>query len=347
VLLSCRSYSKILSLADIPNNLQSIKQTLLSDASRLRERLADIIRPAVARGSNGCGRLPEGVAHHLRHDNPYLTQLKHRYLGHPATRHSLWSEGYLRELELAYFRGDNAYIYQQRYASDAAYALTAQYVLANDALGLLTRLNDDDLFGNYVVDFDGILSVSRELLDSVMEINFLESKLHLSNLASPVVLDIGAGYGRLAHRLVQAIPQLRKVLCTDAVAESTFVSEFYLKFRGVQDKALAVPLDEIEQKLREHQVDVAVNVHSFGECRFESIIWWLDLIKKNRIQYLFIVANGEGLGSTESDKTNIDYLAAILARGYKLAVRQEKYFGAPSVQKYGLYPTYYYLFERD
>jgi SAM-dependent methyltransferase len=253
----------------------------------------------------------------------------------------------MRELELAYFRGDNAYIYQNRYASDAAYALTTQYVMANDPLGLLASFTDDDLFGNYLVDVDGVLSVSRELLDSILEISFLESEISLSSLGRPTILDIGAGYGRLAHRLVQGVPNIKKVFCTDAVPESTFLSEFYLKFRGVNEKAVVVPLDDVGQKLRSEKVDVAINVHSFGECRFEAILWWLDLIAANKITYLFIVANGDGLGSTETDKTNVDYLPAILERGYRLVTREPKYYNSPMVQKHGLYPTYYFLFQRQ
>jgi hypothetical protein len=147
--------------------------------------------------------------------------------------------------------------------------------------------------------------------------------------------------------LVQALPKLKRVLCTDAIAESTFISEFYLRFREVDRKAQVVQLDEIERVLSNCAVDLATSVHSFGECTFASINWWLDLLEANQIKFLFIVANGIGLGSTEVDKTNVEYLPAVIQRGYRLRIRQAKYSDSPSVQKYGLYPTYYYFFEGE
>jgi len=292
--------------------------------------------------------LPERASDYLRPDNPRLRELRHRYANHPASHHSLWSQQYLAtELKLDQFRRDNVYVHQRRSASKDSYVLTARYVQSVDKLGLLRVLEDDDLFGNYLVSHNGGLPAGRDLLDSVLEINFLNDQLDLANLRSPVILDIGAGYGRLAHRLVQAIPQLELVLCTDAIPESTFLSEFYLKFRGCETKARVIPLDIVEGELRNRRIDIAVNVHSFGECPLQSIQWWLDLISANQIHYLFIVPNGKALDSWETDNKHIDYLPLLLARGYKLVISQPNYAQSSTVQKHGLYPCYYYLFERN
>jgi putative sugar O-methyltransferase len=291
--------------------------------------------------------LLEAASEYLRRDNPRLEELRRRYEGHPASHHSVWSGQYLStELKLDQFRGDNPYVHQTRSATEASYILTTYHVQSVDKLGLLGNLGDDDLFGNYLINFNDNMLVSRELLDAVLEINFLHDQLGLADLSNPVILDIGAGYGRLAHRLVQAIPQLETVLCTDAIPESTFLSEFYLKFRGCETKAKVIPLDEIEEELGNQHVDLAVNVHSFGECPLKSIRWWLDLLSSNRIKYLFIVPNREALVSWEPDDSSIDYLDLLLDRGFRMLVKQPNYMGAPSVQKYGLYPCYYYLFER-
>lgn len=291
---------------------------------------------------------PGKASDYLRMDNPRLQELQRRYEKHPASHHSVWSHRYLTtELKLDQFRGDNAYVHQSRSANEASYILTASYVQSVDRLGLLQTLGDDDLFGNYLVSVNGDVLVSRELLDAVLEINFLNDQLGLAKLESPVILDIGAGYGRLAHRLVQAIPQLKTVLCTDAIPESTFLSEFYLAFRGCEIKARVIALDQIERELANQPVDLAINVHSFGECPLQSIKWWLDLVSASRISYLFIVPNGEALVSWEPDDTHRDYLSLLLDCGYKLLVKQPNYLGAPGIQKHGLYPCYYYLFERD
>jgi len=292
--------------------------------------------------------LPKVTSDYLRTDNPRLRELRRRYEGHPASHHSLWSPSYLAtELKLEKFRADNVYVHQSRAASDLAYTLTAHYVRSVDQLGLLDTLAEDDLFGNHLVQLNGGLRISRDLLDAVLEINFLNDNLGLAGLQRPVILDIGAGYGRLAHRLVQSLPQLETVLCADAIPESTFLSEFYLKFRGCGTRARVIPLDEVEAELGKRTVDLAINVHSFGECPLRSIEWWLDLVSSNRIKYLFIVPNGKALSSWEPDKKKIDYLPLLLDRGYKMAVAQPNYRGGPSIQKHGLYPCYYYLFERD
>jgi hypothetical protein len=332
-----------------------LKTKLASIANFVLDRFGAKIISSPSNGSchDGGGSstlLPPGAAEYLSPNCPRLKELRNRYAHHPAARHSLWSASYLsKELNLKEFRGDNAYVYQKRYACDAAYALTTQYLrwAQNDELGLIEKLGDDALFGNYLVNYDDELFVSRDLLDSILEINFLNRQLNLVGQTELRMLDIGAGYGRFAHRAVESIPNLQQILCTDAVAESTLISEYYLKFRRVEHKARVVPLDEVKEVLADSKIHLATNIHSFGECTFESISWWLTLVAASNIQFLFIVANGPELGSRETDHTNIDYLPAILEKGYRLKTRQSKYAASRSVQKHGLYPTYYYLFERE
>ena len=326
--------------------LHPLQRSVLLRVSSLIEALAARIRDHVSDEENGFN-VPAGAKEYLYKRNPKLSDLKQRYRSHPATTHSLWSEGRLkRELKLPYFRGDNVYLFQKRYSNGAGYALTAQYVCSHDELNLFKKLTDDDLFGNCLVTLNNHLKVSRDLLDSILEINFLNRYTDCAHSDALTVVDIGAGYGRLAHRLVKALPNVKHIFCADAVPESTFLSDYYLKFRKVDHKATAVPLDEIEETVARQTVDLAVNIHSFGECTFKSITWWLDLLEKNSVRFLFIVANGEELGSTEPDRSNIDYLPAILDHGYKLKIKQPKYSEDPIVQRHGLYPTYYYLFER-
>jgi hypothetical protein len=107
----------------------------------------------------------------------------------------------------------------------------------------------------------------------------------------PKVIDIGAGYGGLAHRVVTGLPNVQTYLCTDGVAASTFVCENYLKFRGVDDKATTVPVDEVDEALRTHPPDIALNIHSFSECRIAAIDWWLARLQEHSVRYLMIAPN--------------------------------------------------------
>jgi len=137
-------------------------------------------------------------------------------------------------------------------------------------------------------------------------------------------------------------------VCSDAIPESTFLSEFYLKFRGVEDKAKVVPLDRIRDTLgqRAKQIDVAVNVHSFSECTLTSIRWWLDLLRSAGIPRLFIVPNfAKRLVSTEVNGKRADFGRILPDYGYRQVFQRPKFVKASELEKLGLYPTRYYGFE--
>ncbi len=182
------------------------------------------------------------------------------------------------------------------------------------------------------------------MLDSVAEIYFLDRHLGIASRTGLRVLDVGAGYGRLAHRMLGALPGLERYFCTDAVAISTFVSDYYLRFRGVE-KARVIPLDEIDKTLREHPVDLAINIHSFSECRTQAIDWWARLLSEHRVKNLMIAPNGEG-ERLQHLLTNDgqDFLPIFERYGYRTVLKEPK-FADPVVQEWGLMPTWYHLLE--
>ena len=178
-----------------------------------------------------------------------------------------------------------------------------------------------------------------------MEIYFLEKHLNLSDLKDLTILDIGAGYGRLAHRMASALPNIKEYLCTDGVAISSFISDYYLRFRGLEDRAKVIPLDRIENTLCYKSVDLAINIHSFSECTISAIDWWMSLLKKSKVKYLMIVPNsGDHGGDHLLTNDGKDFGEVIEKHGYKLAVKNPKYRD-PIVQKYAINPTYHYLFQ--
>ena len=329
------------------------------------------VRPAAARTSGPTGApphpapdvfhnapsfqpspLPPEVEGVLRAENPRLVELKARLsaFAAPVTDHVSWTDRYLRdELDLERFRGDNAYVWQLRGLRDRElahlkYIVTTYYVEKIDVFGLLGKLDEDGLFGVHTFEVNG-RKVSRDLLDSINEIYFLERHLGLTRRSAVRILDVGAGYGRLAHRMVAAFDQVERYLCTDAVAESTFLSEFYLRFRGLSPRAAAVPVDEIEDTLRAETVDVAVNVHSFSECTAAAVGWWLELLARSRIRHLMVVPNdGERLLSREKDGSHVDLDPLLAEVGYTRVVVEPKFLD-PSVQSFGVHSGFYHLFE--
>ena len=122
-------------------------------------------------------------------------------------------------------------------ATDLKFYIFTRHVRDKDQFGLLDSLVEHGDFGCSTFEYAGIGLVSRDLLDSVLEISFLERHLGIFERNDIRVLDIGAGYGRMAHRLLTAHPRIESYACVDAVPESTFLSEFYLKHRGLDHRA--------------------------------------------------------------------------------------------------------------
>ena len=226
----------------------------------------------------------------LRLDHPALAEYERRYRGHPAADSSQWSHDYIRDtIDITFFRANSSYVWQQWDSADPfRYGLATYHTQLHDRFCLIDRLSEDGLFGAETYDIDGI-TVSRDLLDSIAELTFLEQEVGLSR-HGVTVLVIGAGYGRLAHRATTAFENLT-YLCTDAVPLSTFLCSYYVEFRGVSDRAKVIPLDEIAEAIAGAQIDVAVNIHSFAECPVSTIAWWLDLIAASSVQHLMIVPN--------------------------------------------------------
>lgn len=289
--------------------------------------------------------LPRGSEEYLNPTNPILQSLRTRYDSHPASDHSQWSRDFIRRrVDLSRFRQDSAYVWQAPDSvTDQSYLLTAYYVQLSDKLGVLSHLSEDGMFGAMTFLFNGKL-VSRDLLDSVLEITFVVESTRLNRLR---VLDIGAGYGRLAHRMVESsLAQVERVLCVDAIPESTFICGHYLSFRNAYPRAESVPLDEIESKLLKAEINLAINVHSFSECTLKSISWWIRLLQASKIRFLLIIPNtGDKLLSKERSGARVDFLPLLQKAGYELVSKRPKFGDATGLNRYGVFPTVYHLFE--
>jgi hypothetical protein len=294
--------------------------------------------------------LPAGAADYLRPDNPRLRELSLRYENFDSrvTAPIMWVDDHVRPQDMLTFRADNAYVWQRRgpNMNETAYALTEFYIRSIDTLGLLEKLSEDGLFGvsTFVLNAK---EISRDLLDSILEMYFLDRHLGLFSRQDFNVLDIGAGYGRLAHRMTTAVPGLNAYLCTDGVAVSSFICEYYLSFRELSDRAKVVPLDEVESAIEVRPMDLAINIHSFSECTFAAIDWWLSLLERRGIRYLMVIPHrGSDHKAELISGDGKDYAPAIERHGYRLVAKDPKY-GDPVVQNYAINPTFYYLFENQ
>jgi len=295
--------------------------------------------------------LPPGAKDYLVPDNPRLQELEARYAAFEgaSTDHALWTSDYTdAEVELAWFRGDSAYVWHHRDRNTEAKIVLCSYYC--ELRQLWRGMEEDGQFGVWTVNVDDQRRVSRDLIDAAVELDFLDRQLGLERIQDWNILDIGAGYGRFAHRYVTATPEGRgRVLATDGVALSTFLAEYYLDARGAGPRAQAVPVDEVAKALATGDVKLATNIHSFSECSLAAVQWWLDLLAEHRVPYLFVAPNadnhkGTRMLTTEADDESLDFRAAIEARGYVLEAQSPKFL-AKHVQRHGVSPTHHYLFK--
>jgi SAM-dependent methyltransferase len=272
--------------------------------------------------------LPRGAAEELSEGNPRLRELRATYadLDLPASNGSRWQrESIDAFLDLRYFRGETLITWHYRELpriTRLKYFVLMRYIAERDDLALLDRLTEDGAFGCWTYSYPGYGTVSRDLLESVNEITFLERELGLSQRDRFSVLDVGAGYGRLAHRMTAAYPNLSDYCCLDAIPESTFLCEYYLRFRGCSPPARVVSLDAVDD-LNPGGFDLAVNIHSFSECTLAAIAWWVDRLRHLQVPRLLVVPNEPAeLLSLEADGSRRDFGPLLEDAGYRLLTRK-------------------------
>src|SRR5260221_5466257 len=137
----------------------------------------------------------------LHRSTPRLLELQEAYSHLNLFEQSVWLP-FQQSIDIQNFRGEPGYLAQMWSMTEARYHATWDYLMRDDA-DLLTRLCEDGAYGAVVSYHDGH-HFSRDLLDSVSEMRFLWDMLHFGPSDPIHVLDIGAGYGRLAHRISQA-----------------------------------------------------------------------------------------------------------------------------------------------
>jgi SAM-dependent methyltransferase len=283
----------------------------------------------------------------LRPKPARLRELERRYAAFdsPVTRDAIWTRDFAATVDLDRFRADGPFVWQKELPNldDAALRLSYDHLRTTVAADLLAMLEEDGAFGAHALIVDGRM-ISRDLVDSACELRFLDRHLDLA-VGIGRVLDIGAGYGRLAHRAATAFPNL-VWRSTDAIAVSTYLAERYLAYRGLAGAAPVIPLDEVEAALGNERFDLAVNVHSFSECRPAAIEWWVERLAGAKVPHLFVVPNAVSPDGREPLTNAGESMAPILDRhGFRAQAVEPKYADA-EVQRGGLSPAGYFLYFR-
>jgi SAM-dependent methyltransferase len=207
---------------------------------------------------------------------------------------------------------------QQRSQTQDEFESAAQYVAELPRKYDLDGKTRDARFGGLVRTTKACGDVTRMWIDSNVEIDFLQRSLHPTPLSSQRILDIGAGYGRLA---VAMAPLVKSYACVDPVPISTGLCKMYTaqytpraKVWELADFCAAADL----------AADLAINIHSWNECSLTQVGRWLEKIKL--IPHLFTVSNGHLSGGRSAYSTwggKGESFRPLLEKQYDLLAEEE------------------------
>lgn len=251
----------------------------------------------------------------------------------------VWNEKHLNNFDVMKFRGDNVYVWQTRVFQEIHFFVSYLFALKMDKLELHTKLTETGSYGVETFNFDGRL-VSRDLIDSIIEINYLDEKLQFSKSSNFHILDIGAGYGRFAKRIQEGFSSI-KVSCIDAIPLSTCLSRVYLKDEIEAGKVTVHQLNTLDE-VQEGEINLAINIHSFSEMSLPSIVTWVNCLLEKKIENIFIVPNGSSLALNDGT----DFGRIFDEAGYQIVSVDDK-FGHPDFSRFGIYPSTYFLLKRS
>jgi putative sugar O-methyltransferase len=174
-----------------------------------------------------------------------------------------------------------------------------------DQFGLLSKIEEPELGQGDTVSVNG-RRVSIDLLQSIDEFYRLVEVMGWKRDDKVTVLEIGAGYGRLAHVLLTAMPNARYQIFD--LPESLLLSQYYLTTLFPDSSALLYPDSSDARDAKEswstarlafglpHQlktlvpgsVDAVVNIYSFMEMSTNQVDAYFGAIAALDPRALFI-----------------------------------------------------------
>jgi hypothetical protein len=275
------------------------------------------------------------VISELSRDNPALKALEADYRNLHYFEHSNWAD-FSDGIDIQNFRGEHAYMSQLNYdMTKERYWNTYNYLIDLGERDNIIQLGEDSAFGAITFTSPNGTVFSRDLLDSILEIGFIRETLGLTPASAIKILDIGAGYGRLLYRFAQMFPN-SSGFGVDGVPLSTFLCDFYLKYRAVYPTMTSVPLTRLDDI---GPVDLAVNAWSFAECTLSTVDFWIRFCSERDIRWLCVIPHDfshryAALQSREVDGQNINYEHLFGHYGYRLERRVSKYEPSEDSDKY-------------
>lgn len=160
------------------------------------------------------------------------------------------------------------------------------YISLQDKYGILNKLNEPLVGNPFLVEYRG-RKLSQDLCNSVHEFYGATETQDVSNINN--VVEIGAGYGRLAYVFLKTLPKVHYTIID--IPPALFVSQWYLskvfprsrvffyrKFKSYSEikkeyessRIRFLMADQIELLPRK-SVDLMINISSFHEMKRDQI----------------------------------------------------------------------------
>lgn len=279
----------------------------------------------------------------LSRDDPALLALEDAYARLDLFPQSLW-KNWSKNIDIQKFRGEHAYIAQMWSMDEQRYLNSFDYLVSIGERDAMVTLGEDGAFGAVTFERDGV-TFGRDLIDSVLELRFLRETLNINRDDRISLLDIGSGYGRFLHRSAEYFQRSRGY-GVDGVPLSTFLCDFYLRYRGIYPQMQSVSLADLATIV---QVDVATNQQSFSEMPLTAVDSWLKMCADRNIRYFFLEPHSGNLRdahfvTSEPNGDHLDYYTSFERYGYRMIRRAYKF--PPDMTPSLIYNTEYFLFER-
>ena len=135
--------------------------------------------------------------------------------------------------------------------------------------------------------------VTRMWADSNVEYDFLQRHLNKFFLQNATVMDVGAGYGRLA---VSMSPHVKQFIAVDSIPVSVACCKDYVATWARTDNIQILSVEDLYLMYKQNKVpkiELAMNIHSWNECSLETIEEWLQTLVKFNTDFLFTVSHGQ------------------------------------------------------
>jgi len=214
---------------------------------------------------------------------------------------------------LPLFAQSPAYVHQPDYAQDELESVCE--ALQQCDIDVAGKQRDAE-HGGRVYATRALGPVTRMWVDSAVEIMFLRRTLAQCciDMKTLDVLDVGAGYGRLA---VAMRPFVKSYTCVDPVSTSVEVCKQYTARYAADVEVFDIPT--FRATVRHY--DLAVNVHSWNECSLRQVENWLLALEALRVPLLFTVSHCQGEEAYRADDGRPSFKPLLLDR-YWLAVEE-------------------------